>query len=297
MANHSSHAALPAIKGARYTLGIPYFDASGAPLDPQVPDTEISKDFGVFADCTEEVQTIGGSNGWGAITLTGDEMNCSLALLAAKVGIPSPPVAIPNNTLAEIRPLVLPIIDSGTAQAGAAGSITLATTAPNFDIAGCVVQTTGGTGGGGGSGSRDNQARRITAYDTVTKVASVVPDFEVTPNNTTTYKVLVTDINRVLQQLASLSDIRVSKNKALNAFVFKLVLSSDHVTPATGKTVTATRSLDGAAFAACANSVAEIGSGWYKIDLAATDTNANTVALKFTATGCDQRDIALVTQG
>jgi hypothetical protein len=75
-----------------------------------------------------------------------------------------------------------------------------------------------------------------------------------------------------------------------------MVSSTDHVTPTTGLTVTATRSLDGAAFEACANAVSEIGSGWYKIDLAAADLNANIVALKFTATGADATNLTIPTQ-
>jgi len=89
---------------------------------------------------------------------------------------------------------------------------------------------------------------------------------------------------------------RVTKNTALAGFPFKLVSSSDHVTAVTGATVTATRSLDGAAFAACANSASEVASGWYKIDLAAGDLNGNTVALRFTASGADAREFVIVTQ-
>jgi hypothetical protein len=89
---------------------------------------------------------------------------------------------------------------------------------------------------------------------------------------------------------------RVTKNTALAAFPFKMVLSSDHATAATGLTVTATRSLDGAAFAACANAVSEISNGWYKIDLAAADLNANTVALRFSAATADTVDATIVTQ-
>ncbi|HVL13704.1 MAG TPA: hypothetical protein VM529_14140, partial [Gemmata sp.] len=89
---------------------------------------------------------------------------------------------------------------------------------------------------------------------------------------------------------------RVTKNTALAGFPFKLVSSSDHVTAVTGATVTATRSLDGAAFAACANSASEVASGWYKIDLAAGDLNGNTVVLRFTASGADAREYVIVTQ-
>jgi hypothetical protein len=89
---------------------------------------------------------------------------------------------------------------------------------------------------------------------------------------------------------------RITKNTALAGFPFTMVDDADHVTGATGLTVTATRSLDGAAFGACANAVSEVANGVYKIDLAAGDLNGNTVTLKFTATGADARIIHLVTQ-
>jgi hypothetical protein len=89
---------------------------------------------------------------------------------------------------------------------------------------------------------------------------------------------------------------RITKNTALANFMFKMVLASDHVTPATGFTVTATRSLDGAAFGACANAVSEVSVGWYKIDLAAGDTNGNVNVYKFTAATADTTEIMVVTQ-
>lgn len=92
------------------------------------------------------------------------------------------------------------------------------------------------------------------------------------------------------------SQIVVKKNVARAKFPFFMVDSSDHITPKTGLTITATRSLDGAAFGACANSAVEVASGWYYIDLAAADLNADTVALKFTAAGADARNISILTQ-
>ncbi len=95
--------------------------------------------------------------------------------------------------------------------------------------------------------------------------------------------------------IAALLDSGVQKNTALSGFTFFMADSSDHVSGKTGLTVTAQRSLDGAAFGACANSVSEIGSGWYKIDLAAADLNGNVVALKFTATGADPTGFTIKT--
>jgi hypothetical protein len=90
--------------------------------------------------------------------------------------------------------------------------------------------------------------------------------------------------------------LRVIKNASFAAFQFLLVSSTDHATPVTGATVTATRSIDGAAFAACANPVTEIASGLYKIDLAASDLNGNMITLRFAATGADARIISVITQ-
>ena len=99
-----------------------------------------------------------------------------------------------------------------------------------------------------------------------------------------------------LDTLVADSPGRPAKGVALAGFPFLLVASSDHVTGKTGATVTATRSLDGAAFAATANSATEVGSGIYKIDLASTDLDADTVVLKFTATDADTRYVTIVTQ-
>lgn len=85
---------------------------------------------------------------------------------------------------------------------------------------------------------------------------------------------------------------RVKKNTALRV-MFQMTDSSAH-NPATGKTVTVQRSLDAAAFGATsAGTATELSDGWYYIDLIAGDLNANVVALKMTASGCDQKGTAV----
>ena len=107
----------------------------------------------------------------------------------------------------------------------------------------------------------------------------------------------VVDANSTkIDTLVADSPGRPAKGVALAGFPFLLVASSDHVTGKTGATVTATRSLDGAAFAACANTATEVGSGIYKVDLASSDLDADTVVLKFTATDADTRYVTIVTQ-
>ena len=100
--------------------------------------------------------------------------------------------------------------------------------------------------------------------------------------------------NEVTSTLAA-GTIFIKKNTALANFMFTMTDSTTNA-PKTGLTVTATRSIDGAAFAACANSVSEVSSGWYKINLAATDVNGTVIALRFSATGANDRDLTIVTQ-
>jgi len=186
MANHVSHASLPyVIKGARFTIPVPYLDADGDPTDPTTPDTEFSLDASSFADCGEEVTTITGSNGVGYITLTGAETNGSLLAVVAKVA------SGPKNTILTAGVPQLVSLGTGTLAAGSAGGGTLGTIIP-FNLAGCFLKTTGGTGGGG-TGGANNQARRIITYVPSTGVLTVSPNWETTPSTDTTYDILLPD--------------------------------------------------------------------------------------------------------
>ena len=192
MANSVLHGALPyMVKGARYTIQVVGLGTTGAPANFGTADSEVSKDGAAFADCTEEVTNI--STGQYYITLTGDETNCTLiGFRTLTTGTPSATVA--NSTALRQNTRILPVLESGTAQAGAAGTITLAAAAVPYDLSGCLVRTTGGTGGGGGSGSLNNQVRQITAYDTSTKVATIAPNWETNPASGTTYEILFTEL-------------------------------------------------------------------------------------------------------
>lgn len=87
----------------------------------------------------------------------------------------------------------------------------------------------------------------------------------------------------------------IFKNTALANFPFFMVLTADHVSGATGLAVTAERSIDGGAFAACTNAVSEISAGFYKINLSAADLNGDTIALKFTAATADTTGLTIKT--
>lgn len=184
MATHYSHAGLPyPIRGARFTVGIPYLDADGDPTDPTTPDTEVSLDGAAFSDCAEEVSTISGSNGVGYITLSGAETDCSLLALCAKVA------SGPKATLALLTPRELVSFATGTLSAGSAGGGTLGTALPQ-DLRGCFIKTTGGTGGGG-TGGANNQVRKIITHTVSTGAFTVSPNWETTPSTDTTYAILL----------------------------------------------------------------------------------------------------------
>jgi hypothetical protein len=71
--------------------------------------------------------------------------------------------------------------------------------------------------------------------------------------------------------------------------VFLLVSTADDKTAVTGATPTVQLSKNGGAFAAAANAVSEIGNGWYKVALTATETNTTgPLIVRATATGADE---------
>lgn len=88
----------------------------------------------------------------------------------------------------------------------------------------------------------------------------------------------------------------VQKNTALAGFAFLMTDSTNH-NPATGKTVTCTRSIDGGAFGAgtltAAGVAVEVASGIYYTGFAAGDLNGSTVVLRCTAANCDDTLIVL----
>jgi hypothetical protein len=90
---------------------------------------------------------------------------------------------------------------------------------------------------------------------------------------------------------------RLTKDTALANWPFPMTLS-DHITPATAATVSGFVSIDGAAEVALTNSgtIANAGNGSYTVNLAAADTNGDTLIFRFTASGCDDTRVYVVTQ-
>lgn len=78
------------------------------------------------------------------------------------------------------------------------------------------------------------------------------------------------------------------KNTAQSNFYFTM--------GASGLTVSANRTIDGAAETACANSVTEVGNKIYRINLAAADTNGDVITYRFSATAQTDKVVTVKTQ-
>jgi hypothetical protein len=89
--------------------------------------------------------------------------------------------------------------------------------------------------------------------------------------------------------------ITVKKNQALAGFTFPM-FSSVTGQLMSGLTVISSRSIDGGAIGLTANSVAAVGQGIYRLDLAASDLNGNSISLILSATGAADNVITFVTQ-
>lgn len=81
--------------------------------------------------------------------------------------------------------------------------------------------------------------------------------------------------------------IGIQTNTAFSDIPFLMVLSSDHVSPATGLSPTGERSIDAGAFVAVSGPITEISDGMYQFDAAAADLNGATITLRFSAATAD----------
>jgi len=83
----------------------------------------------------------------------------------------------------------------------------------------------------------------------------------------------------------------IQQNQTAAPLIFLMVQSVDHISPLTGAAPAVLLSKNGAAFAAPAGAISEIGNGWYKVAANATDANTlGPLLLHATATGGDPTD-------
>lgn len=85
-------------------------------------------------------------------------------------------------------------------------------------------------------------------------------------------------------------------NQAFSDIQFLMVLASDHVTPATGLTVTGERSINGGAYVGVDGTIAEVSDGTYQFDALAADMNGGTIMFKFSEGTADDTFVFIKTR-
>ena len=87
-----------------------------------------------------------------------------------------------------------------------------------------------------------------------------------------------------------------ARNVAFPNIAVLMVLTSDHVTPATGLTVTGERSIDGGAFGNVSGTIAEISNGIYQFDAAQADMNGDIIIFRFSSATADDTFLTVTTR-
>jgi len=88
----------------------------------------------------------------------------------------------------------------------------------------------------------------------------------------------------------------VKKNQALAKVEFLITDSTNHAPKTTAASLVATRSIDGAAFAAgTLSAVTELSNGIYYVDFGAGDLNGNVITLRVTSTSNDDVFMTIIT--
>ena len=188
--------------------------------------------------------------------------------------------AITGVTLATSQPgVTIPTVTTVGSVTGSVGSVTGAV----GSVTGAVGSVTGNVGGNvvGSTASVTGAVGSVTGNvggNVVGSVGSVTGA-----------------VGSVTAAVSTTSNVK--KNSIVNGFMFTMTDSTTHL-PKTGlgAGITAQLYQDGSFIGATTNTPSEISNGWYTINLAAADTNANKVGLRFTATGADALNIEIITQ-
>jgi hypothetical protein len=171
------------IYNARYRVIFPILDSDGDLVTAAGSlDSELSQDTGTFADATNEATEVATSSGMYYLDLVAGELDTkSTAIIVKSTGGKTTPIVL--------YPVRLPVIRTGTAQAGAASTITLDSSASAIDdyYNGCYVNITNNS-----PANAQGQARRITDYVGSTKVATVEGTYGTNPSSASTFEVLAT---------------------------------------------------------------------------------------------------------
>lgn len=164
------------IYGQPWGVVFPILDADGDLVTGATGlDSEISLNGDTFADCTNEATEIATSSGTYYLLLTAANMTADVVIVIVKTTSSGA-----KTTVLTFYPRKLVTLRTGTAAGGAAGSITLDSGASAEDdfYNGCVVA---------GVLDSTNEVRIITDYTGSTKVASVTPNWNTTPDSDDTF--------------------------------------------------------------------------------------------------------------
>ncbi len=88
---------------------------------------------------------------------------------------------------------------------------------------------------------------------------------------------------------------QIQQNVALGAYTFLITDNTNHAPKAGAAALACTRSIDGAAFGACANTPTEVANGIYTLSMANTDLNGKVVVFRITSTNNDDTFFTLST--
>lgn len=137
MAVLASDAKAMPIKGVAFTLAFPIFDADGDLVTGAAGlDSEVSKDLGTFADCTNEATELATASGMYYLGLTASEMNADIVVIIVKT----------STTGAKTTPIILYPADFGfddLATAANLVTVATATAAAVWDVARSGHKTAG----------------------------------------------------------------------------------------------------------------------------------------------------------
>jgi hypothetical protein len=171
------------IFNARFRVIFPIFDADGdLVIGAASLDTELSQDTGTFADATNEATEIATSSGMYYLDLVAGELDTKSTTAIVKTA-----TAGAKTSPLILYPKRLPVIRTGTAQAGSGSTITLDSGASALDdfYNGCYVNITNNS-----PSNAQGQARRITDYVGSTRVATVEAAWGTNPSSASTFEIL-----------------------------------------------------------------------------------------------------------
>lgn len=171
------------IYNARFRVIFPILDADGDLVTAaSTPDSELSQDSGTFADATNEATELATSSGMYYLDLIATEMDTVSTTVIVKTG-----TAGAKTTPITLHPVRLPVLRTGTAQAGAGTTITLDAGAPAIDdyYNGCYVNITNNS-----PANALGQARLIIDYVGSTRVATVQAAWGTNPSSASTFEIL-----------------------------------------------------------------------------------------------------------